>query len=67
MVVLAGLVLGPRGVAMVVTGLLAAMIWSAILVRRLGGLTGDGLGAGVELAELGVLLAASGDAGFSGR
>lgn len=64
--ILAALVLGPRGVAMVVAGLIAAMIWSAFLVRRLGGLTGDGLGAGVELAELGVLLAASADVGTSG-
>jgi len=42
------------------------MIWSAIVVRRVGGLTGDGLGAGVELAELGVLVAASADVGLSG-
>jgi adenosylcobinamide-GDP ribazoletransferase len=64
--ILAGLVLGPRGVAMVATGLGAAMIWSAIVVRRVGGLTGDGLGAGVELAELGVLVAASADVGLGG-
>jgi len=64
--ILAGLVLGPRGVAMVVTGVAAAMIWSAFLVRRMGGLTGDGLGAGVELAELGVLLAATADLRLTG-
>jgi len=29
-----------------------------VFSRRLGGLTGDGLGAAVELAELGVLLTA---------
>jgi adenosylcobinamide-GDP ribazoletransferase len=64
--ILAGLLLGPRGIAMVVTGLVAALIWSAFLVRRLGGMTGDGLGAGVELAELGVLLAAAADVRLSG-
>jgi cobalamin synthase len=64
--ILAGLLLGPRGIAMVVTGLVAALIWSAFLVRRLGGITGDGLGAGVELAELGVLLAAAADVRLSG-
>ena len=51
---------------MVSAGLLTALIWSAFLVRRLGGLTGDGLGAGVELAELGVLLAASADGRVAG-
>lgn len=65
-VILAGFLLGPRGVAMVATGVAAAMIWSAFLVRRVGGLTGDGLGAGVELAELGVLLAASADVRLTG-
>jgi len=64
--ILAGVLLGPRGIAMVVTGLVAAMIWSAFLVRRLGGITGDGLGAGVELAEVGVLLAASAHAPLTG-
>lgn len=64
--VFGALLLGPRGVAMVVTGLVTAMIWSAFLARRLGGLTGDGLGAGVELAELGVLLAASAGAPLRG-
>ena len=64
--IFAGLVLGPRGVAMVATGVAAAMIWSAFLVHRVGGLTGDGLGGGVELAELGVLLAASADLRLTG-
>ena len=65
-VILVGFLLGPRGVAMVATGVAAAMIWSGFLVRRVGGLTGDGLGAGVELAELGVLLAASADVRLTG-
>ena len=63
---LGGVLLGPRGVAMVMTGLVVAMMWSAFLVRRLGGMTGDGLGAGVELAELGVLLAAAAQAPLTG-
>lgn len=67
LVLLLGFLLaGPRGIAMVSAGLLTALIWSAFLVRRLGGLTGDGLGAGVELAELGVLLAASADGRVAG-
>jgi cobalamin synthase len=35
-------------------------LWSAFLARRLGGLTGDALGAGVELGELSVLVAGAG-------
>ena len=57
--ILAALLLGGGGIALVLSGLAAALAGSLFLVRRLGGLTGDGLGAGVELAELGVLLAAS--------
>jgi adenosylcobinamide-GDP ribazoletransferase len=56
---LSGILLGGGGLAMVATGLAVALAWSAFTVRRLGGITGDGLGAGVELAELAVLLAAS--------
>jgi adenosylcobinamide-GDP ribazoletransferase len=64
--ILGGFLLGPRGIVMVAAGLMAALAWSAFLARRLGGLTGDGLGAGVELAELGVLLAASAHARLGG-
>lgn len=39
-------------------GLLAAGLWYAFLHRRLGGMCGDALGAGIELAEVGMLLAA---------
>lgn len=35
----------------------AALLWAALLARRLGGLTGDVLGGAVEVAELGALLA----------
>lgn len=56
--VVAGVLLWPYGLIVAGTGLGAA--WGAgwVLSRRLRGLTGDGLGAGVELAELGVLLTA---------
>jgi adenosylcobinamide-GDP ribazoletransferase len=48
--------LGPWGLVLTLGALLAVFLWSAFLVRRLGGLTGDVLGSGVELAELVVLL-----------
>jgi adenosylcobinamide-GDP ribazoletransferase len=50
---------GPYGVAMALGSLLVAFAWSAFLARRLGGLTGDVLGSGVELCELAVLIGAS--------
>ncbi|AXE29639.1 adenosylcobinamide-GDP ribazoletransferase [Chromobacterium phragmitis] len=34
---------------------LAGLVWRAFLKRRLGGMTGDCLGAGVELCEIGML------------
>ena len=37
-------------------GLLAAGLWYAFLRRRLGGMCGDALGAGIEVAEVGMLL-----------
>jgi adenosylcobinamide-GDP ribazoletransferase len=53
------LVLGPAGVAGL--GLAAAAVGGAecFLAARLGGLTGDSLGAAVELAELAVLVTAA--------
>jgi len=56
-VVVPGLVLWPLGLAVAAAGLLAAWACARCFSIRLGGLTGDGLGAGVELAELAVLLA----------
>jgi len=53
---LAALLLGRWGVAMLVLALAVVFVWSAFLAGRLGGLTGDSLGASVELGELGVLL-----------
>jgi adenosylcobinamide-GDP ribazoletransferase len=63
---LGALVLGPFGLAVVLAGLGAAVLATWALARGLGGATGDVLGAGVELAELGVLLAASASARLSG-
>ena len=56
---LAAALLGPGGCVLLAAGLAAAFAWSALLARRLGGVTGDVLGACVELAELGALLAAA--------
>ena len=55
-VVVAFLALGPAGVAATGLALLAAVAAAALLARRLGGLTGDVLGAAVEGAELVVML-----------
>jgi len=49
--------LGRWGPVVTLGSLLGVSIWSAWVARRLGGLTGDVLGSGVELAELAVLLA----------
>jgi adenosylcobinamide-GDP ribazoletransferase len=54
---LAATLLGVWGLGIVFTALLAVLAWSHCLSWRLGGLTGDVLGAGVELGELCVLLA----------
>lgn len=64
--VLGALVLGPFGLAVVIAGLGIALLATWALAHGLGGATGDVLGAGVELAELGVLLAASAHARLSG-
>ncbi len=55
-VALGAWLLGPWGVVMALGALGAVFLWSAFLSRRLGGLTGDALGAGVELGELSLLL-----------
>lgn len=54
---LAGWLLGPWGVLIAVGGLAGVWIATAFLSWRFGGLTGDALGAGVELGELAILLA----------
>ncbi len=49
-------VLGPWGLVIVLTSLLAVFLWTACLVRRLGGFTGDVLGSAIELGELAIVL-----------
>lgn len=51
------LLLGPAALTLVLAALAAAALWAAFLARRLGGLTGDVLGAVVELGELAALAA----------
>ena len=50
--VLTCLLLGPTGAAIAAGALVAGAGGMIVLTRRLGGLTGDVLGAGVELSEL---------------
>ena len=56
---LAAWLLGPWGVAVVSAAWGVALLAAALFARRLGGVTGDLLGAVVELAELGTLLGAA--------
>ncbi|HXJ77961.1 MAG TPA: adenosylcobinamide-GDP ribazoletransferase [Candidatus Methylomirabilis sp.] len=49
--------LGRWGPVVALGSLVAVSVWSAFLVHRFGGLTGDVLGSGIELGELGILLA----------
>lgn len=63
---LAGALLGIWAMAAAIAGLGLALLGSALVARRLGGITGDGLGASVELGELGVLLAAAAQARLGG-
>lgn len=55
--VVSGLLLWPWGLAVAAAGLLVAWACARFFSMRLGGLTGDGLGASVELTELTVLVA----------
>ena len=57
--VAAVVVLGGLGVVAFAVGVAGAVAVGAFLARRLGGVTGDVLGAGVEVAELMVLLTVS--------
>jgi adenosylcobinamide-GDP ribazoletransferase len=51
--------LGAPGALVALGGTVLGLAGTALVARRIGGVTGDVLGAGVELSELGVLLAAS--------
>jgi len=53
----AGLLLGVRGIGIVLASLLATCILCAVFRRTLGGVTGDALGAAGELLEVLTLLA----------
>ena len=56
-ILLAGALLGPWGSGIPALAWVAVILVAAFAARRLGGLTGDVLGAVVELAELCALLA----------
>ena len=58
-IVVAVAVLGGLGLVALAVGVGAAVVIGAFLSRRLGGVTGDVLGAGVQLTELAVLLTVS--------
>ena len=58
-VVVAVGVFGAVGLVVLAVGIGAAVVSAAFLSRRIGGVTGDVLGAGVELTELAVLLTVS--------
>jgi adenosylcobinamide-GDP ribazoletransferase len=55
----ATIALGWLGVAALAAGMAAAVALGAFVARRLGGITGDVLGACLEIAELAVLLTVS--------
>jgi adenosylcobinamide-GDP ribazoletransferase len=52
----AGLLLGAAGLGALAAAATAALLFARALARRLGGITGDVHGAGVELAELAAVL-----------
>ena len=58
-VVIASAGLGVLGLVTLGVGIVVAVAFAAFVSRRIGGVTGDVLGAGVELSELAVLLTVS--------
>ena len=59
-IVIAMLFAGWSGLGAVIFGVLAGGVMLAVLVRRLGGYTGDGLGAVEQAAEIAVMVALAG-------
>ncbi|MEM8755528.1 MAG: adenosylcobinamide-GDP ribazoletransferase, partial [Pseudomonadota bacterium] len=55
-----GLASGATGVFAALLALVAGRLWLAILDRRLGGYTGDGLGAAEQIGEIVVLISLAG-------
>jgi adenosylcobinamide-GDP ribazoletransferase len=58
--VVAGLALGAAGLIALLMAGLVALVLGWFFARRLGGITGDVLGAGVEVAELAALMTVAG-------
>ena len=63
----AALLFWPWGLAIAAAGLVVAWGCAQLFSAKLGGLTGDGLGASVELAELATLLAMAASGGLGLR
>src|SRR5262249_51013116 len=57
--ILSALLLGPWGGLLLTVALVAALLWAAFFVSRVGGLTGDTLGGSVEIGEMATLTAAA--------
>ena len=58
-IVVASAALGVLGLVALGLGIAVPVVFAAFISRRIGGVTGDVLGAGVELSELAVLLTVS--------
>jgi adenosylcobinamide-GDP ribazoletransferase len=54
-VLLLSIAIGPRGPLLLAVGLAAAFLWGLYCKRRVGGITGDLLGASSEIVEISVM------------